>query len=89
MWQIKARQDEEQQWSAQYRAYVEDQSGEVENPERPPAQSEVLRMQRRAWFVAEVAGVHRLCPVKDNSVVGAVVSHEDFANLKVVRNAAK
>ncbi len=89
MWQLKDRQEVELEWSVRHRTYVEDTSGEVAYPERPEPQSEALRMQRRAWFVAEVAGVLRLCPTKDNMEAGAVVPHEDFASLKVVRNAAK
>jgi hypothetical protein len=79
----------EMQWSAQYRAYVEDTSGDVAYPERPEPQSDRSRMQRRAWFVAVVAGVPRLCPTKDNKDAGAVVPHADFASLQIVSNANK
>ncbi len=89
MWQVKDRQDVELEWSAQYRAYLEDTSGDVAYPERPESQSERCRMIRRAWFVAEVAGVPRLCPTKDNMEAGAVVPHAEFASLKVVSNADK
>jgi hypothetical protein len=87
--QVKERQEEEQQWSAAYRVYLDDTSGGVEYPERPATQTELLRTHRRTWFVAPVAGVDRLCPVKDNVDAGAAVPHEDFASLKIVSNAAK
>ncbi len=84
---MKDRQDAELQWAAEYARYMEDEEGGMEFPERPAAQSETLRMHRRSYFVAEVAGVLRLCPVKDN--MDAVESHESFASLKIVTNAAK